>query len=46
MSSSRYEPYKTYGPTGGPEATTVVIGVTGAAAGRPPRRTRSARRTR
>ncbi|MFE1288552.1 ubiquitin-like domain-containing protein [Streptomyces sp. NPDC058751] len=31
MSSSRYEPYKTYGPTGGPEATTVVIGVTGAA---------------
>lgn len=36
MSSSRYEPYKTYGPTGGPEATTVVMGVTGAAAGPPP----------
>lgn len=32
MSSSRYEPYETYGPTGGPEATTVVIGVTGAVA--------------
>jgi uncharacterized protein YabE (DUF348 family) len=36
VSSSRYEPYKTYGPTGGPEATTVVMGVTGAAAGPPP----------
>ncbi|MER5473648.1 ubiquitin-like domain-containing protein [Streptomyces sp. NPDC002685] len=33
MSSSRYEQYETYGPTGGADATTVVVGVTGVATG-------------